>query len=646
MLTRPLTNDEIKQLKAQHCTASDWHEIAVSTNFNATPINNVHFIGNNTLGIFTKEKCVNNGLRLKSGIYNTTLQNCHIADNCIITNATLINCNVEIEAEIINCKTIACVGKSTFGCGTKVNVLNETGGREVPICPELTAQIAYLLTFYRHDNELINALTQAIEQQTEQYASESCTVGEKACVMNCQEIINVNIGAHSYLHGVASLNNGNILSDHNQPTEIGNGVIAKHFIALWGSKITEQAIVDHCFIGEGSIVSKQFSATDSLIFSNSQFYHGEACAIFAGPFTVTHHKSTLLIGGYYSFYNAGSGSNQSNHMYRLGARHQGILERGTKTTSDSYILWPARMGAFSLIKGKHTNHGNTTNFPFSLLLENNGTLSILPGATLKASGTMRDEQKWRERDVRNNAHQQDIIHFDALNPYTIEKISHGLQQLKELNTNNSANIEGYTLSSQHLQEGIALYEAAIQCFAVEQIVDRLSNKTFNNEQELLALLQPQHHTTHNHWIDMAGMLMAETSIVDICKRIKTEQPTIDNINQHFQQADAATTEATWTFTHSLLKLDNKTTIIQLLKAYPTLCKTHLANIAKDIQKEYANNMQVGYGIDGNVATTQSDFATVHGDFEHDTFWKHYTNAFQAKNNAAQQLLTRIETLNA
>lgn len=70
----------------------------------------------------------------------------------------------------------------------------------------------------------------------------------------------------------------------------------------------------------------------------------------AGPFTVSMHKSSLLIAGMYSFLNAGSGSNQSNHMYKLGPIHQGIVERGSKTTSDSYILWPARVGAFQKIE--------------------------------------------------------------------------------------------------------------------------------------------------------------------------------------------------------------------------------------------------------------------------------------------------------
>ena len=67
--------------------------------------------------------------------------------------------------------------------------------------------------------------------------------------------------------------------------------------------------------------------------------------------------------------NAGSGSNQSNHMYKLGPIHQGIVERGGKTTSNSYILWPAQIGAFSLIMGRHYNNADTSDMPFSYLIE-------------------------------------------------------------------------------------------------------------------------------------------------------------------------------------------------------------------------------------------------------------------------------------
>lgn len=42
---------------------------------------------------------------------------------------------------------------------------------------------------------------------------------------------------------------------------------------------------------------------------------------------------TQMIAGMYSFLKAGSGSKQSNHMYKLDPIHQGIIERGSKVRS-------------------------------------------------------------------------------------------------------------------------------------------------------------------------------------------------------------------------------------------------------------------------------------------------------------------------
>jgi len=67
-------------------------------------------------------------------------------------------------------------------------------------------------------------------------------------------------------------------------------------------------ILDGCFVGQSVKLGKQYSAENSAFFANCEGFHGEACSIFAGPYTVTHHKSTLLIAGLFSFFNAGSGT--------------------------------------------------------------------------------------------------------------------------------------------------------------------------------------------------------------------------------------------------------------------------------------------------------------------------------------------------
>ena len=98
-------------------------------------------------------------------------------------------------------------------------------------------------------------------------------------------------------------------------------------------------------------------------------------------------------------------------MYKLGPIHQGTLERGAKTTSDSYILWPARVGAFSLVMGRHVNHSDTSNLPFSYLIEQNNTTYLVPGVNLRSVGTIRDAQKWPKRDGRTDTNKLDFINY-------------------------------------------------------------------------------------------------------------------------------------------------------------------------------------------------------------------------------------------
>ena len=234
---------------------------------------------------------------------------------------------------------------------------------------------------------------------------------------------NVRIGDYAYISGACRLSNGSINSNEAAPVRVGDGVICDDFILSSGSHVDDGAMLTRCFVGQACKLGHNYSASDSLFFSNCQGENGEACAIFAGPFTVTHHKSTLLIAGMFSFMNAGSGSNQSNHMYKLGPIHQGTLERGAKTTSDSYILWPARVGAFSLVMGRHVNHSDTSNLPFSYLIEQNNTTYLVPGVNLRSVGTIRDAQKWPKRDGRKDPNKLDFINYNLLSPYTVQKMS-------------------------------------------------------------------------------------------------------------------------------------------------------------------------------------------------------------------------------
>lgn len=649
---RHLSTQEIATLEQQHCKASDWNLIQVKDSFDVTRLESVTLIGSNTIGNFSASTTTSEGLVLPNGIYHATLQNCVVDDEVLIYNIerAIVNSHIQHHAVVLNCESIACVGQSSFGCGTTVSVLNETGGREVKLCPELTAQVAYLLAFYRNNEPLVQALNRAIDEQTKLHTSDYLTIGEHAQVIGCKEIRNVNIGAYANIHNATLLHNGTIVSDQSFPAEVGDNVIARDFITLWGSQITEGALLERTFVGEGSIVGKQFSASESLIFANCQLFHGESCAIIAGPFTVSHHKSTLLIGGYYSFFNAGSGSNQSNHMYRLGASHQGICERGVKTTSDSYLLWPARFGAFSLVKGRHQKHSNTENYPFSYLIESNGSYSIKLGAALQSAGALRDERKWQKRDLRKPVHQHDIINFEMLSPYTVGKMCKSLLTLRQLdkmlgnNESTTFDINGYAITPRHLQTGITLYQQAISRFLAQALMKRLKGKSFSNQQTLNSLLQTSTEGKAQEWIDVMGMTTTKEAIQTLCEHIVKEQLSLNDINREFTQLNARHDEMVWEFAATLLHSTNKEDLIALLSDYPAVCEQHLTAVEHDVRKEFAVNMQVGYGIDGNHTTTQEDFTAVHGTAANEPFLQDYKTELFATINDSQQLLQQLQSL--
>ncbi len=350
---RLLSLKEIKTLELRGCSAEDWNRVEVRDPFYPERLRNVKFTGKVFLGMNEGYVQLNKYFSKPSGINNCSIQNCTIGDNVFLSDIGILsNYRIGNSSYIENVGTLAVFGKTSFGNGHEINILNEGGGRELMIFDRLSAQIAWLMVVYRHNPELISKLKSLISVYIESRVSDTGSIGEHSSIQNSKQIINTGIGPYCKISGASSLQEGTIISNEAAPVIIGEDVTAKNFIVLSGSKIESGVIITSTFVGQGVQAGKQFSADNSAFFANCEAFHGEACSIFAGPYTVTHHKSTLLIAGIFSFYNAGSGTNQSNHMYKLGPVHHGIVERGSKTGSFSYMLWPSRVGAFTVVMDK------------------------------------------------------------------------------------------------------------------------------------------------------------------------------------------------------------------------------------------------------------------------------------------------------
>ena len=519
---RKLTSSEISVLKSQMCSASDWDLVEVASDFTADNIRYARFSGNIRLGSFRKVFELPGGMKKHSGIYYATLHNVTVGDDCCIENVKnyIANYNIGRGTFIENVDIILTDGQSSFGNGVEVSVLNETGGQEVIIYDLLSAQTACIMAMYRHRKEMMTRLESMIKTYVASVTSNIGHIGENVVIADAGYIKNVRIGDCCKIEGASRLKNGSINGNRKAPVHIGVGVVGDDFIISSGSSVEDGVTFSRCFIGQACHLGRNYSATDSLFFSNCWGENGEACSIFAGPYTVTHHKSTLLIAGMFSFMNAGSGSNQSNHMYKLGPIHQGILERGAKTASDSYILWPARVGAFSLVMGRHVSHQDTSDLPFSYLIEQLSTTYIMPGANLKSVGTIRDAKKWPMRDGRKDPERLDCVNCNLLSPYTIQKMLNGVKILKELRRVSGDKSETYAYQSgrikrSSLEKGLKYYGYAIDKFLGNSLITRIMNSDFSSLVQLRRAMVPDTEYGDGEWLDLSGMFVPQKAVDDV-----------------------------------------------------------------------------------------------------------------------------------
>ena len=656
---RRLTEAERDTLLAQNCTAVDWNDVLVCDDFSPEYVRYTRFSGTVRLGSFSKEFELPGGMKKHSGLYHATLHNVTVGNDCCIENVKNYIANYRIGDDVFieNVDIILTDGVSSFGNGVEVSVLNETGGREVMIYDRLTAQIAYVMALYRHRPKMIARIQNMIESYVSSVSSGTGTIGNHVTIVDAGYIKNVKVGDYCKIEGASRLKNGTINSCAEAPVHIGINVIGDDFIISTGSSVEDGVTFTRCFIGQACRLGHNYSASDSLFFSNCQGENGEACAIFAGPFTVTHHKSTLLIAGMFSFMNAGSGSNQSNHMYKLGPIHQGILERGAKTTSDSYLLWPAKVGAFSLVMGRHVSHQDTSDLPFSYLIEDQSTSYIVPGANLKSVGTIRDAQKWPRRDARKDPDRLDCINYNLLSPYTIQKMVKGSMILKELQRISGISSEIYTFQSgkirnSSLRNGLKLYGMAIDKFLGNSLITRIMNSEFSSLQELRERLLPQSKYGDGDWVDISGMIVPKKAVTDIMDDVENDMITdLKSFDERFRILHAEYYEYEWRWAYDMIRehygisladaeLDDLRNLVMRWKESVVSLDNMLY---EDARKEFSLTMMTSFGADGDDRQRKQDFVQVRGaKFDNDPFVLSVKEHIRVKSELHDKALARLD----
>ena len=592
MQYRSLTFEEIEILESNSCWAEDWSRVEVAEDgFQAKFFHRVMFYGDVQLGSVQKEVEITKGFVKHSGINDATLRNVTVGNDCLIEKVGnyINNYTIGDDCLISNISVMETTEGATYGEGNLISVLNEVGDGNVIFFHDLNSQFAAFMVKHFNDKDLKNAIRRLVKEEIARTNPERGTIGNNVKIVNTREITNTVIQDDCEISGASRLSDCTILSSEYASVYIGTGVICENSIISDGSSIVNSVKMQDCFVGEACQISNGFTASQSVFFANSFMSNGEACAAFCGPFCASHHKSSLLIGGMFSFYNAGSGTNFSNHAYKMGPMHWGILERGTKTASGSYLLMPATIGTFSVCFGKLMHHPNTTALPFSYLIAEADKMYLVPGRNITTVCLYRDIRKWPKRDMRPQQTQKSIVNFDWLSPYSVGEILQGkkiLENLRQASGDNVStyNYHEYVINATSLRKGIKYYDIALRIY-MGAVLKRAHKWGFFGK--------PQTEVGLGRWDDLSGLLLPVSEERRLIEDIKSGSlETIEEVVNRFREINENYRIYQWAWTYRMILEYYGINEIspeddaRIKRDYIEARRAWIAEIKKDAEKEF------------------------------------------------------------
>ena len=606
---RQLTEAEIGQLRSQGCVAENWADVRVRGQFNVERVVGVSFMGSVWLGDMSGTVHVTSRGHdmghVATAIVRATLKDVVIGDWYYIQDVSLIE-GYEIGGRFVavDCGRIV-GGDGNFGIGARVSVVNEGGGREVALSSSLTSNIAYCVAMHRYVGGLVEGYEKLVRAEAEGLRAQ---IDKDVHIFSTKTVEGVRIGRRAIVDGASVLRRGTILSHPEQTTYVGADVDADTFVMAEGADVDSGAKLRRCFVGQCVVVGEGFVAQDVLAFANSQLLCGEAVAVLAGPYTVSHHKSSLLIAGAYSFFNAGSSTNGSNHQYRLGPIEQAVYNRGVKTGSGSYLLYPAHIGDFTMVVGHHKTNPDTTGFPFSVLAEKDGESHLIVAQNLRTMGLFRDWKKWRARDKR--VLKSDAISYDILNPITVGRMMGAVEK-----------IEGeYAQSkSEHIIEGGLRIKRALlprAAVAYRQAIDLYLAKAYAHD-------RGQSESLDGEWVDAGGLVAPLSEVRAIEGKIAGgEYGSVGEVVEAFGELSGrvATLAMRWGvgmarrwYGYGDTEDDYKDAVQRVAEACHAIKDATLADAAR----EWGPKMKTSYGLDADLGGQDADFMAIRGEMESD-----------------------------
>jgi hypothetical protein len=436
---RKLHADELECLVKNGNTAETWEDVLVTDVFNPNLIKNTDFYGLVRIGKMRDVVLEHHDMQIAAGIRNSTVVSCDIGDDVAIRNvsymAHYIIGNQCILADINEMHT---TNYAKFGNGIlkdgepeKVRVwldlMNETGCRQVmPFDGMITAD-AYLWSKYRDDKPLMAMFKDITQRQFDARRGYYGTVGDQCVIKNSQILKDVKIGVGCYIKGANKLKNLTIHSSPEEPTQIGEGVEMVNGIIGYGCHIFYGCKAVRFILGNNSNLKYGARLIHSFLGDNSTISCCEVLNNLIFPSHEQHHNNSFLIASVVlGQSNMAAGATVgSNHNSRTND-NEVQAGRGFWPGLCTSLKHSSRFASFTLLsKGDYPCELDIP-LPFSLLNNNTSLdqLEVMPAFWWLHNmyALARNYSKFQSRDKRKTRTQH--IEFESLAPDTVEEILH------------------------------------------------------------------------------------------------------------------------------------------------------------------------------------------------------------------------------
>jgi hypothetical protein len=331
---------------------------------------------------------------------------------------------------------------------TWLDLMNETGCRQVlPFDGMITAD-AYLWAKYRDDTALQQALMHITQNVVDNRRGYYGTTGSQCVIKNSLILKDVKIGANCYIKGANKIKNLTINSSPEEPTQIGEGVELVNGIIGYGCHIFYGCKAVKFVLGDNSHLKYGARLINSFLGDNSTISCCEVLNNLIFPAHEQHHNNSFLIASVVMGQSnmAAGATIGSNHNSRAND-NEIQAGRGFWPGLCTSVKHSSRFASFILLSKSDYPAELNIPFPFSLLNNNpaKDQLEVMPAYwwLYNMYALARNSWKFRNRDKR--VHKTQHIEFEPLAPDTVEEIFQAVRLL-----------EIWTAKAAHRQKGEAV----------------------------------------------------------------------------------------------------------------------------------------------------------------------------------------------